>query len=144
MKAAETVFELFAGICAGGAAAAGVFALITVIGIIPRMAARSQTARRIHGYEWSVIAGGTLGNIWYLVLHHAPEAGVFLPFAGVLEAVFGLAAGVFTGSLVMALAEIVQVFPIMIRRTRLRAGIRFLPAALALGKMAGAFWYFLR
>ncbi len=133
LAAAEFLF----GICGGGAAAAGVFALITVIGIIPRMAGFTHSAVHIHKYEWAVILGGTLGNVWYLL-----KPLVILPFGNLIELCIGLAIGAFVGSLVMALAEIWQVFPIMVRRSRLRVGVRYLGLALALGKTIGAFIYF--
>lgn len=134
------MLELVLGISSGGVAAAGVFALITVIGIIPRMAGFSRTADRIHGYEWAVITGGSIGNIWYLI---KPE---LVLFGGqqLTELIIGLASGAFVGSLVMALAEVWQVFPIVIRRSHLRIGIRYLGLALALGKTTGALIYFIK
>ncbi len=135
LYAAEFLF----GICSGGAAAAGVFALITVIGIIPRMADFSHTAVHIHKYEWAVIAGGTAGNLWYLLCPSFTAGSM----GYLLELAAGLAYGMFVGSLVMALAEVWQVFPILIRRTRLRIGISYLGLALALGRTVGALIYFL-
>lgn len=131
--------EFILGLCSGGASAAGVFALITVIGIIPRMAGFSRSAVHIRKYEWAVIAGGSLGNLWYLL---RPSIHLDLGMA-LTEGVTGFMTGVFVGSLVMALAEIWQVFPIIIRRTRLRTGIRYLGLALAFGKTVGALLYFL-
>lgn len=152
MKVLQTAAELFLGLCGGAATAAGVFALISVVGIIPRMAGYSHTGTHIHGYEWAVVMGGTLSNVWYLCQSIWSEewrrAGSaimetcrFIPPAA--EAILGLLIGMFVGSLAMALAEILQVFPIMVRRTRLRAGVMYLAIALALGKTAGALVYFL-
>jgi len=132
--------EFLLGVCSGGAAAAGVFALVTVIGIIPRLAGVTRSAIHVTRYEWAVIAGGSLGNLWYLL---KPE--LWQGKAGTaLELFFGMMSGIFVGSLIMALAEVWQVFPIIIRRTRLRVGIRYIGLAIAFGKTAGALLYFLK
>jgi stage V sporulation protein AB len=43
----------------------------------------------------------------------------------------------------MALAEILNMFPILFRRLKLREGLGIMITALALGKMAGSLWYFI-
>ena len=57
----QALLGLF-GLAGGMVTAAGVFALITVIGIIPRLAGRSRTGARIHTYETAICLGGILGN----------------------------------------------------------------------------------
>lgn len=137
----RAVWAAVFGICCGSVTSAGVFALISVVGIIPRMAGFSHTGKRIRAYEWAVILGGSLANLWYFL---RPTVSLYPWAAAVLEVLIGLGMGMFVGSLAMALAEILQVFPIMIRRTRLKVGTRYLSLALALGKMVGSIWYFLQ
>lgn len=123
------------GLAAGAVTAAGVFSLITVIGIIPRLAGRSRTASHIRLYEWMIILGGVLGNEQFLCRWRLPfgQAGLLL---------FGAGAGIFVSCLVMSLAETLDVFPIMIRRCRLKVGIPWLVLAFALGKTVGAILFF--
>lgn len=128
--------ELFLGMCAGSAAAAGVFALITVIGILPRWAGKTRTAGYVHLYEWMVIAGGTLANVGYLL---KPQ----LLLGRAAEGVIGLSMGIFAGGLIMSLAEVLDVFPILFRRARLQCGLPLVILTMAIGKMAGAFYFFL-
>lgn len=123
------------GIASGLVTSAGVFALITVIGIIPRMAGRSRTASHIRFYEWAVILGGVLGNLQYLL-----GTRLYLGYPGLI--LFGLGTGIFVSCLVMSLAETLDVFPIMIRRTRLKIGLPCLILAFALGKSVGSFLFF--
>ena len=52
------------GLASGFAVASGIFAFITMLGIIPRLAARTKTANHVVWYETMIIAGGALGNIW--------------------------------------------------------------------------------
>ena len=136
MKAAKAAAEVFVGISAGGAASAGVFALITVIGILPRWAGRTRTARHVRLYEWSIIFGGTLGNLYFL-LQPKLAGGV------VGETAVGLFIGLFVGGLVMSLAEILDVFPILLRRARIQVGIPWMVLSIGLGKVLGSCLYFL-
>ena len=114
------VIVFLTGIAGGMATAAGVFALITVIGMIPRMAGVTRTGHRVRIYETAIALGGGIGNL--VDLCNFP-----LPF------------GIIVGCLVMSLAEIVDVFPIMIRRCRIKVGFWTIIVAMALGKMIGSF-----
>ena len=51
------------GLLCGAATAAGSFALITSLGIVPRMAGKSSTAVHVIAYENALILGGILGNV---------------------------------------------------------------------------------
>ncbi len=124
------------GICFGVTVAGGVFAFITMLDVVPRLAHRTGTATHIYMYENVVIVGGTAGNLWILFCDRMPVTGIGL-------AMYGLFAGVFVGCLAMALAENLRVMPIFAKRLAIQQGIAFLVLAIALGKMAGTiFQYF--
>ena len=133
--AIKTAAEVLVGVSAGAAASAGVFALITVIGILPRWAGHTRTAHHVSLYEWSVILGGTAGNLIFLL---QPS----LPGKEILEAVAGLFMGIFVGGLIMSLAEVLDVFPILLRRVRIQSGIPWMVLSIGIGKMLGAYLYF--
>ena len=133
--AIKAAAEVLVGVSAGTAASAGVFALITVIGILPRWAGHTRTARHVSLYEWSVILGGTVGNLIFLL---QPS----LPGKEILEAVAGLFMGIFVGGLIMSLAEVLDVFPILLRRGRIKSGIPWMVLSIGIGKMLGAYLYF--
>ena len=57
--------------------------------------------------------------------------------------IMGLATGVFIGSLAAALAEALDVIPVMSRRTHLRSGLTIFIYAFAFGKLIGALYYWL-
>lgn len=132
------------GLCCGISVAAGVFAFITMLGIIPRLATRSHTRKRIILYEWMVIAGGTIGNI-------VAVFGKYLSFENIIYStvgtaffvIYGLFSGIFVGCLAIALAEALRVFPILTSRIGLKEGFPLLVLALALGKGAGTIFQFL-
>lgn len=133
--AIKAAAEVLVGVSAGAAASAGVFALITVIGILPSWAGHTRTARHVSLYEWSVILGGTAGNLIFLL---QPS----LPGKEILEAAVGLFMGIFVGGLIMSLAEVLDVFPILLRRGRIQSGIPWMVLSIGIGKMLGAYLYF--
>jgi len=57
---------------------------------------------------------------------------------------FGLGAGIFVGCMAVALAEIINVYPIMYRRMKLKIGMEWVLATIAFGKMSGCLFYFFR
>lgn len=125
----------FLGIASGMITSGAVFALIIKIGVIPRLAGFTRTANKIFYFEDSILLGGILGN----VLTFYP---VRLPFGDIGLAVYGLFAGIFLGCLVVALAEVLDVIPIVFRRIHLKKGVGFVILSMAIGKMAGSLLYF--
>lgn len=67
-----------------------------------------------------------------------------LPLGPLLLCVYGLSAGIFVGCIAVALAEILNTFPIMFRRIGLKTGLPWVMLFMALGKSAGAFYYFMK
>ena len=76
--------------------------------------------------SWSFIRCGCLGRgIWQIFL-----------LTG------GVSVGIFTGCLVMSLAETLKALPTFSRRIRLSVGLPWLIAAIAAGKCGGSILYF--
>ena len=117
----EHIFLGFCGLAAGLAVSAGTFAFLIVIGVIPRMIGKCNRA--------------------------AETLSVFLqiriPFGPALLCVYGISAGIFVGSIAVALAEILNTFPITFRRMGLKVGLFWVMLAMAAGKVAGSLYYFL-
>jgi len=124
------------GFCSGILVSGAVFAFITIVGVVPRLAQKTNSTRYIKAYETAIALGGIAGV----------AAGFFAPgvsWGHWLLPVVGLSAGIFYGCMAMSLAEVLNVIPILTRRVRLQRGMFFLVMAIALGKMAGALLYFL-
>lgn len=128
---------IFAGFSAGTLVSSGIFAYITMIGIIPRLAAKTRTADDICWYESAVIWGGTLGSIIYIFDLGLNVGGIVGMILGTL---FGLGAGIFVGCLAVALAEVLRSFPIFSMRIKLKGGVWYIAFALALGKALGSMY----
>lgn len=123
------------GLSSGLVVAGGLFSFIIELGVVADFADRTHTADKILLYEDSVALGGILGNLISIYQIHIPYGGWILP-------VFGLLAGIFAGCWAMALAEILNVFPIFVRRLKIVRYISVFILSMALGKGIGAFLFF--
>ena len=129
-------FLAFTGLSAGLAVSAGTFALIISLRIVPRMIGKGHSANRIILFENMIILGGICGTVVTVY------PNLMLPFGSPFLILYGLLSGIQVGCLVMALAEIMNVFPIMFRRFGLKIGLQWVIASMAVGKTLGGLWYF--
>jgi len=136
MEVAKTILAVMIGMGTGLVVSGAVFAFITIVGVVPRLAQKTKTERNIKIYETAIILGGIFGTLagfeWFR-----------LPMLAVVVVLLSLANGIFFGALAMSLAEVLNVIPILTRRGRLQHGMFFFVMAIALGKLAGALMYFL-
>ena len=123
------------GLSAGSIVAGGLFGFVVSLGIVSDFADRTGTADRIGLYEDAVAVGGILGNL--VLLYDIPLTAIS-PLMGV----FGIFSGVFVGCWALALAEVLNVFPIFLRRINVTKGIGFVILGIAIGKVLGALVYF--
>ena len=72
-----------------------------------------------------------------------PEGAAFSAGSGLLG-IFGLFSGIFVGCWAMALAEILNVFPVFMRRARIVRYIAAFTISIAVGKGLGAGLFFFR
>lgn len=129
------ILIIFIGLCAGSVTACGYFALLTTVGVIPRYAAYTHTASKIRFYENALIAGAVIGNICFIFCKYMVNSIV-------IATVFSLAAGIFIGCFLVALAEAIKGFPVFCRRTGLRTGLPVILTAFAVGKGVGSLIFF--
>ncbi|KIR02400.1 hypothetical protein P261_01215 [Lachnospiraceae bacterium TWA4] len=130
------ILEALIGFCAGAIISAGIFAFITTIGIITRIAKKTHTEKLIQVYEDFITLGATAGNI-IIIANPAIRLG------NLGTACFGFFSGIFVGCLIMSLAETISALPVMVRNIKLKVGIPYIILAMALGKMVGAFVFFI-
>lgn len=123
------------GISGGLMVAGGLFAFIIELGIAADFADRTHTADKILLYEDCVALGGIAGNLISVFQIHIPHGGWLLP-------VFGILSGIFAGCWAMALAEVLNVFPIFVRRLKMVRYISVFILGIALGKGIGAIIFF--
>lgn len=127
----------FIGVSAGAIVAGGLFGFIVSLGVVSDFADRTHTGNKIILYENAIMLGGALGNVFYIY-----QIPVSFPGSTIALGIFGLFAGVFTGCWAMALAEILNVFPIFVRRMKLVKCIPYIILGIAMGKGLGSLIYF--
>lgn len=141
---AQQILLAVIGLSAGVAVAGGLFSFIVELGVVADFADRTHTGDKLLLYESSVALGGILGNLFY-IFGRGMDAGMAGLFTGTgLLAVFGIFAGIFVGCWSMALAEILNVFPVFIRRVRIVRYIAAFTVSVAIGKGLGAYVFFFR
>lgn len=144
------IMMAFLGGCFGLMVAGGVFTVLFVVGMIPRFAGKTNTARYEVLYEEFIIAGSSTGCI--LSVFEFPHAlgewveqlspAVYDVVVWIVLSAIGIFAGIFVGCLALALAEMIDSIPIMARRIGFRHGIGVAVIAVALGKLCGSVIYF--
>ena len=137
MEMLKYALMIFIGVGSGIVVSGAVFAFITIVGVVPRLAQKTKTERHIRVYESAIVLGGIFGTL----------TGVLkftLPIGSVPVVLLSLANGVFFGALAMSLAEVLNVIPILSRRGHIQRGMFFFVMAIALGKMAGSIIYFIK
>lgn len=123
------------GLTAGFVIASGTVAFIITIGIVPRYAGITKTASQIRWYEDCCILGAVSGNLVYLWQGRLPVGTVGL-------VLYGLFSGIYLGSWIIALGEVVDIFAILARRVGLTRGMSFVILCMAFGKALGSLLYF--
>lgn len=132
----SVIVRILIGLGAGLVVAGGVIAFISIIGIVPMMAFRTKTGAYTMWYETAISLGSIVGSIlsmWNISLPNWP----------IVTVIFFFSFGIFVGCLIIALAEVLDVLPIMDRRIHIRKGITLLVVAFALGKLLGSLCYWI-
>lgn len=129
------ILEILIGMIMGIVVSGGIFAFIVVIGIVPRLIQRTKTASHILLYESLIMLGGVAAGLTLL-------GNRLLTGGWWIEIVIGVSYGIFLGCLAVALAEVLNVLPIMCRRMKLAKDLPWLLLVMALGKTAGVLAYY--
>lgn len=123
------MLALSGGALVGTAAAA----FVTLLDIVPRMAQVSDTSDKIGLYEITISLSATfISFLTLLGWGIGIKSKIFLVLVG-------LTLGIFVGLLASALAEVLNVMPVLLRRVRIQKYIIAVLIAIALGKMVGSF-----
>ena len=138
----KSLFMIFVGLSSGIGVAAGTFAFLIVIRVIPRMIQKAKLEHKVIYIENIVFRGVMFGTI--LSLFSWKKKWLFELLGKTLLTIFGMSAGIFIGCLAVALAEILDTFPVFFRRIHLKDEFgEALLFVMALGKMLGSLFFFL-
>lgn len=140
------------GLAGGFSVSGGVFTSLIAVGLIPRFAGKTHTAKHVFLYEEMVVCGTILGGLISVFFPFLDVVGFVgqipllegvYPYAGILILMtYGLFAGIFVGCLALAIAEILDSIPIFARRIKFRHGVGIVILCMAIGKTVGSLIYF--
>lgn len=136
----KSIVLIIFGLSIGTIVAGGVSALITAIGVVTRIAFRTETTDRVMVYEYCVLFGASLANIIYI---YNLNAGLNITLGYFIISIIGLFMGIFVGCIAMSLAEALDVSTIFFRRLKLKKYLGIVIIAAALGKFMGNILYFI-
>ena len=129
-------------------AAGGMFTVLLTVGLIPRFAGKTHTGRWVLLYENAVILGTIFGTAISVLdvgmgkVSQMPVEMLAQMFSYLFLLLWGTFAGIFVGSLAMAIAEMLDTIPIFARRIALRHGLGIIVSSMAAGKLVGSLFYF--
>ena len=129
------------GLSFGALAASGVLTVLTAVGLMPRYAGRVHEAKHITLFENMIIWGTMSGTFISLFGVYVGNSGLGL-LGNLIEIIYGVFSGIFVGTLALAIAEMLDAFPIFFRRAKIKGGLVWIILAISLGKMVGSYAYF--
>lgn len=130
------LLQAFLGFASGIAVGAGFVAILTMLGIVPRLIQLSQSKYNMKLYTVALIFGTLLGS--YLSF-----TNVQLSLPTFILPVWGLFHGMFIGMVAAALTEVLNVYPILAKRIGLYNYVLFLMMAIVFGKIFGSLFQWL-
>lgn len=149
----RTILLIISGTSYGLLAAAGVFTVLVAVGLVPRFAGKTHTAKKVILYEEMVIFGTLFGcalSIFgrycgiggWLQSRFPNQVRIWIGAGTAFQIVFGIFAGMFIGCLALAIAEMLDSIPIFARRISFRHGLGVAVLGIAAGKLCGSLLYF--
>lgn len=135
METLARLFAILSTFSMGTVVSGGIFSFIAMIGVVPRLAEKTRTTRYAKFYESVIVLGGIWGASTLIFPYRFALPRLVVAF------VF-LCGGIFIGSMAVSITEVLDVIPIVARRTHTAKSIRFFMFAIGIGKCVGTFFYF--
>ena len=146
-------FLVFVGGSFGLLSAAGVFTVFSTVGLVPRFAGKTHSAKEILLYENMIVLGTIIGgwmsiwpDTWNRSLKSLEEItgnpAFWLYFQYFSLILIGVFSGMFVGCFALSIAEMLDSIPIFTRRISFRKGIGLAVCSVAAGKLFGSLFYF--
>lgn len=127
--------QILTGFSAGFIVSGGVVAFMIGLGVIVRFIGITHTASRIKYYEDAILLGAVSGNLMTVFrIEWTINELLLIPA--------GLFMGIFVGGWILALAEVINIFPVYCRRLGIVKGISWIVIAIAVGKVSGSLLHF--
>ncbi|QQK77049.1 stage V sporulation protein AB [Salicibibacter cibarius] len=131
MNVLDAIFIIVSGFSEGLIIGAGLVAFLTILGVIQRLTQLTRTQAYVHAYQWAVILGSFIFTVFGQWNIHFS-----LPLLSTI--ITGIFSGMFVGALAAALTEVLNVLPVLAKRTGLVDRIMWLLFAVIFGKVTGS------
>lgn len=132
----QWISVILVGFSNGIVVGASLVALITVLGIVPRLAQITDTSMYVRFYQVAIVLGAVFWTWFGLRDAHAHLSNIW-------TIVYGLFAGLFIGLLAAALTEVLNVLPILAKRLSLVEQMIWLLMAIVFGKVLGSLFHWI-
>ena len=130
------IIPMIAGF-SGGVVAGGAFAAVmALIKVIPRLVSLTESHEQLHLYESLFIGGAFIFTIAYFL-------NIYIVTNIILVGILGLIFGTYLGIFNAALAETLNVLPIISKKLKLKKNLKIIFYSLVIGKVLGSIYYFL-
>lgn len=121
----------------GGTVVGGALgAFLTLIKLVPRLVQATETRENIRLYQ-NVF---TAGSFIFVILYFSDFS---LKLSNTIAWIFALIMGVFIGLFSSALAEVLNVIPVLTKKMKLEDEIPYIIYTLTFGKLAGSLYFWL-
>lgn len=128
--------QMFVGLASGAAVGSGFVAVLTMLGVVPRLIQLSKSQHNLKLYTAALILGTFLGVFLSFTTFTFDLPKIILPLWGLLH-------GIFIGMVAAALTEVLNVYPIIAKRIGLSSYVLFLIMAIVFGKIVGSLFQWL-
>lgn len=132
MEIIASMAAFSSGVVTGGAFAA----VMALVKFIPRLVNLTETHKHLNMYENLFISGTFLFTMAYFL-------NFYIQTHVILIVILGLISGTFLGVFNAALAETLNVIPIISKKLKLKKNLKIIFYSLVIGKVLGSIWYFL-
>lgn len=111
-------------------------AFLAILQIIPRLIQLTNTNNYIKLYYWSIIIAVIIFNIIYIFEYNISIAKYMIVLVGLIY-------GIFIGLLSSALAEVLNVIPVLSKKFKIKDNLKYTVYALMSGKVVGSLYYWI-
>lgn len=130
------LIEILIGVASGIVIGSAFIALLTFLGIVPRLIQLSGSNHLVILYALPLI-GGTLSGTYFTF------STTTYAFPNFISVLWGISQGIFIGMFAAALVEVLNVLPLLSRRIGLGNKVRILLMAVVFGKVFGSLFQWL-
>lgn len=130
------LFAVILGLSNGLVVGAAFAGFISMLDIIPRLVQISRTLEYRILYQNAFSLGVVAFTIIYLF-------ELYVQLNNIMVAIVGLIFGTFIGMFSSALAEVLNVIPVMSKKLKIKDELKIIIYALLFGKIAGSLYYWL-